>query len=414
MKDTKQEWFKEAKYGLFIHWGLFSILGGEYEGKRTNSIAEWIMHDFSIAPEDYRKLATQFNPTAFDARDIVKKAKEWGMKYIVFTAKHHEGFAMYHSKCNQYNVVDATPFGRDVLKELQLACEEFGIKLCLYYSQAQDWDDPNGAAAHSDNTKKDFRKYLNEKCKPQIQELLTQYGEIGLIWFDTPVDMSVQESAELFNLVKECQPNCIVSGRIGNGMGEYMTTGDNFIPSTCITGDWEVPATLNDTWGYSATDENWKNANDILNLLVKINSRGGNYLLNVGPDAMGNIPAGSVHVLDEVGKYVTNNSDALFATKLLGNYCYDIAGIQLTRKDYKLFMHILKNRSKLEILNIGNTVEKVYVLEDNKELDYVQSVTCEGDSYIEVFLSEELKIRENYCICLKTKEKNPIFEPLQG
>lgn len=413
MKDTKQEWFKEAKYGLFIHWGLFSILAGEYHGKRTNNIAEWIMHDMHIPVEEYRKLATEFNPTAFCAREIVKRAKEWGMKYLVFTAKHHEGFAMYHSKCNPYNVVDATPYGKDVLKEFQLACEEFDMKLCLYYSQAQDWDDPNGYEADCDNSKKDFRKYLDEKCKPQIRELLTEYGEIGLIWFDTPVDMNAEESKEIYDLVKELQPNCIVSGRIGNNMGEYMTTGDNFIPSGYVEGDWEVPATLNDTWGYSKFDKNWKDADDIIQLLVKINSRGGNYLLNIGPDAKGVVPEESVQVLEKVGAYVTENEDALFGTKPFGEYCYDIPGITFTRKDYKIFAHILKKRSRLEILNIGNKVKAVYVLGNNEKLEYKERITCEGDSYIEIYLTETLQKEKNYCICIETEEKEPIFEPLE-
>ncbi len=413
MRDSGQKWFKEAKYGLFIHWGLYSILAGEYEGKRTNNIAEWIMLDFKIPATEYRKLAPQFNPSNFDAREIVKRAKSWGMKYIVFTTKHHEGFAMWHSKCNSYNVVEASPFGRDVVKELQLACEEFGLKLGLYYSQAQDWDDDNGYWYAEDNSKKDFRKYLDEKCKPQIRELLTEYGDIGLIWFDTPVDMTKEESEELYDYVKSLQPNCVISGRIGHGMGEYLTTGDNFIPSTHLNGDWEVPATLNDTWGYSNVDEHWKKADDIIELLAKINSRGGNYLLNVGPDADGNIPQGSLEVLDEVGRYVAANEEAIIGTKYFGDYCYDIQGIYFTRKDHKIYLHMLKPKSRLEILNIGNKVNNAYIVSDGRKLDFMQKVTCEGDAYIEVYIPEELKEACKYCICLDVEEKDPIFEPIQ-
>ncbi len=412
MRDSGQQWFKDAKYGLFIHWGLFSILGGQYKGKETNNIAEWIMLDFKIPAEEYRELAKQFNPQNFDAREIARKAKEWGMKYIVFTTKHHEGFAMYHSKCNAYNIVDATPCGRDVLKELQLACEEYGLKLGLYYSQAQDWDDPNGHMYGVDNSGKDFRKYLDEKCKPQMKEILTEYGEIGLIWFDTPVDMTKEQSEELYYFVKELQPNCVISGRIGNGMGEYLTTGDNFIPSSRIEGDWEVPATLNDTWGYSFTDEHWKKADDVLELLVKINSRGGNYLLNIGPDADGVVPEGSLEVLDKVGAYVSENEDGIIGTKYFGDYCYDIQGIYFTRKDYKIFLHMVKQKSRLEILNIGNKVKRAYILKTGESLEFMQKVTCEGDAYIEVYLTEELKVEKNYCICLETEEKEIIFEPI--
>ncbi len=412
MRDSKQQWFKDAKYGLFIHWGLYAILGGEYEGKKTNNIAEWIMLDHKIPVDEYRKLAQQFNPKNFDAREIVKKAKSWGMKYIVFTTKHHEGFAMYHSKCNSYNVVESTPYGKDILRELQLACQEYGLKLGLYYSQAQDWDDPNGHSYGLDNSDKDFRKYLDEKCKPQIKELLTEYGEIGLIWFDTPVDMSKEQSEELYNYVKEIQPNCVVSGRIGHEMGEYITTGDNFIPATHIEYDWEVPATLNDTWGFSKSDEHWKKADDILELLVKINSRGGNYLLNIGPDPDGVVPEKCIKVLDEVGKYVASNEDAIAATKCFGDYCYDIQGICFTRKDYRIYLHMMKPKSRLEILNIGNKVNDVYVVSSGEKLEYMQKVTCEGDSYIEVYLPEKLKYESKYCICLETEEKDVIFEEI--
>ena len=192
MKDTKQKWFKDAKYGLFIHWGLYSILAGEYRGTKTDRIAEWIENDLNIPVEEYRKLAEQFNPTGFHADDFVKRAKEqWGMKYIVLTAKHHEGFAMYDSKVSDFNVVKATPYGKDILKELQVACEKHDVKMGLYYSQAQDWDDPNGYMHRKDNSGKDFQKYLDEKCKPQIKELLENYGDICLIWFDTPMGITV-------------------------------------------------------------------------------------------------------------------------------------------------------------------------------------------------------------------------------
>jgi alpha-L-fucosidase len=147
---------KEAKFGLFIHWGLYSVLAGEYKGRKTNHTAEWIMNYLDISVGEYEKLAEQFNPFKFDAEDIVKRAKDWGMKYIVFTSKHHDGFAMYHSKCDRYNIVDATPFKRDVLKELQLACQRHNMRLGLYYSQAQDWHDPDGYMFRKDNGKKKF------------------------------------------------------------------------------------------------------------------------------------------------------------------------------------------------------------------------------------------------------------------
>ena len=414
MKDTKQQWFKDAKFGLFIHWGLYSILAGEYKGQKTDRIAEWIMNDLNIPAEEYEKLAGAFNPLEFDAEKIVKKAKEWGMRYIVFTAKHHEGFAMYHSRCSKYNVVDATPFGRDVLKELELACDKYDMKLGLYYSQAQDWHDQDGFQFRKDDSGKDYQAYLDRKCMPQLREILTDYGKIALIWFDTPMDTTIEQGQAMIDLVKSLQPECIISGRIGNQMGEYMTTGDNFIPRLPYEGDWELPATLNDTWGFNKYDHNWKNPDDIIRLLLKINSRGGNYLLNIGPDSLGLVPEECIKILDTVGQYVRENADAIFDTRRVDIYAYELEWAQFTRKDYKLFVHILAPKVRIELMNVGNQIKRAYLLKDGTEMEFKNLVCCEGDSMIEVELPEYLHNQKNYCICLETEEKDPVFEPIRG
>lgn len=414
MKDTKQIWFKEAKFGLFIHFGLYALLAGEYKGVKTENIAEWIMNDLNIPPEEYRKLADQFNPRNFDAEGIVSRAKSWGMKYIVLTSKHHEGFAMYDSACSSYNIMH-TPYGKDLLRELKDACDRQGMKMGLYYSQAQDWDDPDGYVAHKDNSKKNFRRYLDEKCIPQLKEILTQYGEIALIWFDTPMGMTPEESKEIADLVKSIQPNCIVSGRIGNGLGEYMTTGDNFIPSVPFEGDWEVPATLNDTWGYSKFDQNWKDPKKLIRLLIKINARGGNYLLNIGPRADGTVPEESLHILDEVGAYVRDNQDSLFGTFRVPAYAYDIQEVLFTAKPHKLFIHVVEpvGKYRLEILNIANTVKQVSVLRDGEQLGYQYGRTCEGDGYLSILLPEALRGVSGYCVCVEYEEELPVFEEIR-
>ncbi|WP_394917638.1 alpha-L-fucosidase [uncultured Robinsoniella sp.] len=413
MKDTKQQWFKEAKFGLFIHWGLYAILAGEYKGERTEHIAEWIMNYLNIPPSEYEKLAEQFNPANFDADTIVRRAKGWGMKYIVFTAKHHEGFAMYDSKCSDYNVVKATPYGKDILRQLQRACEKYGMKLGLYYSQAQDWDDPNGLMQHHDDSKKDYQFYLDHKVKPQLTELLTEYGDIALIWFDTPMSTTYEQSKSLVELVKSLQPECIVSGRIGNDLGDYITTADNFIPRLPYDGDWEVPATLNDTWGFNRFDHNWKSADEILQLLLKINGRGGNYLLNIGPDALGNVPEESLGILDEVGGYVNRNQEALFGTKRLSYYAYEMDWAEFTQKDYKLYLHVLKKKNIIEILNVANQVKRAYIVENGKELECRCMTACEGNSIIEVRIPVDYQEKRHYCICLELEEKDPIFEAIE-
>lgn len=414
MKDTKQQWFKDAKFGLFIHWGLYALLAGEYNGKKTDRIAEWIMNDLDIPVEEYEKLASQFNPVEFDAEMIVRKAKEWGMKYIVFTSKHHEGFAMWDSKCSDYNVVKATPYGKDIVRQFREACDKYGMKLGFYYSQAQDWHDPDGYIHRKDNSNKNYRAYLERKCFPQLRELLTGYGEVALIWFDTPMGTTKEESQEMVDLVKSLQPNCIVSGRIGNELGEYMTTGDNFIPRLPYEGDWEVPATLNDTWGFNKDDHNWKDPEEIIRLLVKINSRGGNYLLNIGPEASGHVPDESIRILDEVGTYVNENEEAIFGTKRVGIYAYELDWGMLTRKDHKLYVHVFKPRRRVELINIGNQIKGAYLVADKRALEYKTSMTCEGSSAIEVELPEDYFDKKYYCICLDMEEEEPIFEPIIG
>jgi len=413
MKDTKQQWFKDAKFGLFIHWGLYAELAGEYNGQKTDRIAEWIMNTLDIPVEEYEKLASTFNPVDFDADFVVKRAKEWGMKYIVFTAKHHDGFAMYDSACSDYNIVKATPYGKDIVRQLKAACDKYGLKLGLYYSQAQDWHDPNGLKHLKENAGKDYQSYLDNKVKPQLKEILTQYGDICLIWFDTPMQTTLEQSQSLFDLVKSIQPNCIVSGRIGNGLGEYMTTGDNFIPRLPFEGDWELPATLNDTWGFNKDDHNWKDANQVIRLLLKISSRGGNYLLNIGPDAKGVVPQESIDILDKVGKYVTENNDAIAGTKRLAFYPYELEWAELTQKDYKLFVHVMQPRIRVELQNVANKVKRAYLLKDGRELHFDESITCEGPHMIEVDVPEDLHDEINYCVCIETKEKDPIFEPIK-
>ncbi len=413
MKDTKQKWFKEAKYGLFIHFGLYSILEGEYKGKITPTIAEWIMNTLDIPVEEYEKLAKEFNPVNFDPKDYVAKAKKWGMKYICITSKHHDGFALYQSKSCAYNIVDSSPYAKDIIKGLADECKKQGLIFCVYYSQAQDWHHPDGYMADKDNSKKNFRRYLDEKCIPQIRELLTEYGDIGMIWFDTPLDMTGEESKELFDLVKSLQPNCIVSGRIGNNLGEYMTTGDNFIPTLPYPGDWEVPATLNDTWGFKRSDGNWKNPEHVLKLLIKIVSRGGNYLLNVGPDKFGVIPSESIDILDRIGEFLEKNGDSIYGTKAVPLPTYEVEGLAYTCKPGKMYIHILTPQPFIEILNIENKIKKAYYLDTGEEIRHVVRRTCEGDGLWRFFIEKDIKNALATVICVEMEEEDIVFSPIE-
>lgn len=372
MKDCKQQWWKDACFGMFIHWGLYSKLAGSWHGQNTPQVGEWIMRHLEIPVEDYRQIASEFNPTSFDARQWVQLAVDSGMKYIVFTAKHHDGFAMYHSQCSRYNIVDATPFHRDPLRELADACRDAGIKLGIYYSQAQDWDEPNGLGYGVPDEEKDYAQYYRDKCLPQLRELLTQYGDIGLMWFDTPMGMTQKESRGVYDLVKSLQPNCIVSGRIGNGLGEYMSTSDNFIPALPFPGDWEVPATLNGTWGYKSDDHNWKRPEQVLDLLTRVNSRGGNYLLNVGPDGSGAIPPESTAILHTAGTFVKQNGVAFYGTQATPVYPYELSWCLFTRRPYRLYAHIMDDRTYVHLPCINTPVLSARLLGTGENLTFTQ------------------------------------------
>lgn len=313
-------WFKEAGFGMMVHWGLYSLPAGEWRGQRMPTIGEWVQSYFRIENAIYGRLADVFNPILFDAEEWVKLAVESGMQYLVVTSKHHDGFAMFHSRVDTYNISDATPFGRDVIGELAEACSKHGLKLGLYYSQDLDWHEPNGGGYHdghtnagvmswtndwdyTDNEKKNYTECYERKIVPQVEEILSNYGDLCLIWFDTPKTVSPEQSSELVQLVKKLQPNCLVNSRIGNGMGDYRSWGDNQIPDEYMEeGLFETPATLNDTWGYKSFDQNWKLADEVIRLKNHLNSRGINYLLNVGPDYLGRIPAPAQEILRDVGK----------------------------------------------------------------------------------------------------------------
>ena len=319
MYTGSKKWFFEAKFGMMIHFGLYSIFGGEWKGKRTPSLGEWAQSYFRIPNSEYQQLCRAFNPIFFDADEYVRVAQEAGMKYIVVTSKHHDGFALYHSKVSNYNCVDATPFKRDIIGEIAEACVKQSIKLGLYYSQELDWEQPHGggwSGGHSnggmswtndwdfpDNDKKNYSICFEGKIKPQVKEILTQYGDLCLIWFDTPFDISEAQSMELYNLVKLHQPECLINSRIGHGKCDYESTGDNEILEDDKTGMlYEMPGTMNRTWGYKPFDTDWKSPIRILEIKKHLNERGINYLLNVGPDHLGRIPVPSLDTLEAVGK----------------------------------------------------------------------------------------------------------------
>ena len=325
-----REWFRNARYGMMAHWGLYSLLGGEYRGRRVQNYAEWIQSYMPIPNREYEQLAGAFNPVYFDAEEWIRMARDSGMQYFVFTSKHHDGFAMFHSRVDRFNVVDATPFHRDVVAELGEACYKYGLKFGLYYSQELDWRHPHGGGYDHfepcsgvswdnswdfpDRSRKDFSICFEEKIKPQVEEILTRYGDLCLIWFDVPHTITREQSLELNALVKRHQPDCLINSRIGNGAYDYVSLGDNEYPTefkpdenadpnslhgfkVSPYGLYETAGTLNSSWGFKYYDQNWIGAETIRQRREKLNSMGVNYLLNVGPDHLGRIPSFSAEAL---------------------------------------------------------------------------------------------------------------------
>ncbi|RKX35695.1 MAG: alpha-L-fucosidase [Verrucomicrobia bacterium] len=376
--DRRLKWWRESRFGLFIHWGLYALPAGKWKDRPVPGIGEWIMHRGKIPAAEYEKLAGRFNPTRFDAKAWVALAVEAGMKYLVITSKHHDGFAMYDSKADSYNIVDATPFGRDPMKELAAECRKAGLRMCFYYSQDQDWHHPGGSGNdwdYPDRTTKEFAHYLKTKVKPQLKELLTQYGPIGLIWFDTPWWITKAQSLDLKRYVHRLQPKCLVSGRVGHDVGDYGSFGDNQIPVGRIAGDWETPATLNDTWGFKTDDHKWKSVRELLYLLIDLTGKGVNYLLNVGPTAEGIIPKPSVDRLREIGEWTKRNGEAIYGTEA-GPFPCEIENCRFTQKGRRLYVMLMKwpRNRRLSLVGLKTKVRRAALLaRPTEDLEFIQT-----------------------------------------
>jgi alpha-L-fucosidase len=316
-RDARMKWWREARFGMFIHWGVYSVPAGTYKGKQIDGIGEWIMNHGKIPMADYQAYAKEFNPVKYNADEWVKLAKDAGMKYIVITSKHHDGFAMFDSKASDWNIVKASPFGRDPLQELAAACRKHGVKLGFYYSQAQDWNNGGSAAGGKWDKAQEHSmdEYIDKVAVPQMKELLSNYGEFpAVLWWDTPTDMN-QERADKLIATLKLQPGIIHNNRLGGRYKGDTETPEQFIPATGYPGrDWETCMTMNDTWGFKSYDDHWKSTETLIRNLVDIASKGGNYLLNVGPTSEGLIPAPSVERLKEIGQWMQVNGVAIYDT----------------------------------------------------------------------------------------------------
>jgi alpha-L-fucosidase len=385
-KDERMQWWREARFGMFIHWGLYAVPAGEWKGEKIPGIGEWIMQRAKIPVNEYEQLAKQFNPVKFNAQEWVQIAKNAGMKYIVITSKHHDGFCLWDSTYTDYDIMDATPFKRDILGELAAECKKQGIRLCFYHSII-DWHHPDAQAPFYPNyndTKKsnpNFDRYVEYYMKGQLKELAQNYGPVGIMWFDGEwiKDWTREMGWDMFEYCLSLQPDTIVNNRVGNGRqgmrglsksdefaGDYGTP-EQEIPATGLPGvDWETCMTMNNTWGYKSYDHNWKSKEDLLHKLVDIASKGGNFLLNVGPTAEGLIPGPSVERLAAIGEWMKVNSESIYGTTAspLGKVPWG----RCTTKDGKLYLHVFDwpSNGKLEVSGVKNKAKKAYLLADKK------------------------------------------------
>ncbi len=362
-KDERMKWWREARFGMFIHFGVYAQMAGEYKGyQQARGGAEWIMNRMKVPVAEYKGIARQFNPVKFNADEWVKVAKDAGMKYLIITAKHHDGFALFNSKASNWDITDATPYGKDLLKPLAEACKKNGVKLGFYYSQAQDWGNPGGSAARKlmaegwpnpDSTKinqytqdhkghwdaaqeaQTFDQYIDKVAVPQVKELMTNYGDIAVLWWDTPTNMTDEAALKLQEALKS-QPHIITNDRLKrpNFPGDTKTPEQKIPNLSELDGkDWETCMTMNGTWGFRNPDNKWKSSETLIRNLVDIASKGGNYLLNVGPKPDGSFPQESIERLKDIGAWMKVNSEAIYSTK--ANPLAPVSWGRITRKDSK-------------------------------------------------------------------------------
>jgi len=373
LKSGKAKLFDEGNFGMFIHWGLFSNLGGKWKDKTYYGIGEWLMHKrvAAIPPKEYMETAKDFNPINYDAKKIAKLAKDAGMKYIIITSKHHEGFAMFDSKVSDFNIVDATPFGRDPMHELSEACHELGLGFGFYYSHNQDWTAPGGTRGpkvDENGNEVTFKDYFYNKCKPQVREICTNYGQIDFVWFDTPGDMPKKYVVELADMVRELQPKAMMCSRVGYGMGDYASIGDMEVPTRNVEGLWETCDTNNDSWSYAWYDNNFKSPKVILGRLIETVGRGGSYLFNIGPKPDGSVPDIGALFLEETGEWLKKYPQVVYDAGS-SPWGYALPWGDVTKKDNKLFLAVSKwpKDGKLYLPGLSGKIKKLSLLKGDKK-----------------------------------------------
>ncbi len=382
-KDQRMKWWREARLGMFIHWGLYSIPAGKWGDK--DNYGEWIREEAHIPVGEYEKFRDEFNPIKFDADKWVKMAKAAGFKYIVITTKHHDGFCLFDSKYTDWDIAH-TPFKRDIMKEMAEACHKEGLKICWYHS-IMDWHEPDYLPRRSWEVKDrpadgaDFKKYV-QYLRNQVTELLTKYGPIGVMWFDGEWEATWNDGygRPLYDLCRQLQPNVIVNNRVSNSReastedaapvqdapGDY-TTPEQYIPPTGLGNvDWETCMTMNDHWGYNAYDKEWKSNDTLIHNIVDVASKGGNYLLNIGPMSNGEFPPQAVERLKAIGDYMKVSGEAIYDTKasVFDNLPWGRCTTRANGATTTLYLHVFDwpSDGHLVVPGLGSDPQKAVLL----------------------------------------------------
>lgn len=385
--NERAQWFTDARYGMFIHWGVYSGAEGIWKGEKlrnNNNYAEWIYYRNRIAREEYTTLLNRFDWEKIDPEEWVLLAKKAGMKYVTLTAKHHDGFALWDSQVSDYDVAEFTSPKRDIVKELSEACQKHGLKLGLYYSHWVDWEHPQ-AWDHSKEiygiTAQDYDQYWQTKVIPQMKELLTNYGEIDIMWFDMWIHHSQtcvtkEQLLQLKGVIRELQPNCLVNSRLGLSIEEdsdidYKTLGDNQLGSTKEEFPWQSPATVAHSWGFHALEKQWKSTTTLLQSLIGNVSLNGNMMLNIGPRANGDVPYEIEERLLAMGSWLKVNGESIY-----GSQAFDLVKDQhdwgkitckrLPDGSTRLYLHVFNwpLSHQLPVTGIIDKPVKAYLLAD--------------------------------------------------
>lgn len=392
-------WYRDAKFGAFIHFGVYSTLEGDYKGRGSqHRYSEWIQFSGKIPAKEYHEVASRFNPSEFDAEAWVKVFKNTGMRYVVITSKHHDGFALFKSLVSSYNIVDATPFKRDIIKELSEACHRNGLKFGVYYSQAQDWDEPNAPMLvnrksirdiHPDlpeDFEPDMDKYIQTKSLPQVEELVKNY-ELDLIWFDTPMEMTFERAKLFSGMVRKYRPNCLINSRIiHNGKSkieaenlplfDYVSIGDKEVPSKKLTLYVESPDCVSSSFGYKTHGKVfYHDEKEMIERMVHTVCTGGNYLLNNGPMGNGKLDPEAIRLYGEIGKWMKLNSESIHHTRPNPfDYRPEWGDISMSKDGKVLYLHVLHKpeSGKILLADLPVKVISATYLANNKKVNFKQ------------------------------------------